>query len=267
MSTYDETLHPRGKNPANVGQYSAKDHADAEGVELSRSAGAVEVPIRSTVRLRHDDLDLPDWPESAGERPRVFIDFDDGVKTQFVMPDGQMISGWVDPSNDWYFYPEPDFSTADPDVEDEAMEWMGAVARGIDEQAYAVQLAAITPDVQKAIVGSVLGDAPEPAASSEPEDKPVPVAQQMARIRMDARIIDAMSAQSHVKYLRHDEYGDTREVSGTIRTGFWNEDGRSITPGDFRSAHLRITDDTGMDRFVAVRELEDAGTRNEIIFR
>jgi hypothetical protein len=42
MSTYDETLHPRGKNPANVGQYSAKDHADAEGVELGIGPGTRE---------------------------------------------------------------------------------------------------------------------------------------------------------------------------------------------------------------------------------
>jgi hypothetical protein len=34
MSTYDETKHPRGKNPANVGQYSPKDHAEPAGVEL-----------------------------------------------------------------------------------------------------------------------------------------------------------------------------------------------------------------------------------------
>jgi hypothetical protein len=34
MSGYDETKHVRGKNPANVGQYSTKDYAEAEGVDL-----------------------------------------------------------------------------------------------------------------------------------------------------------------------------------------------------------------------------------------
>jgi hypothetical protein len=36
VSTYDETKHRRGGNPANVGQYSPKDHAEAEGVALMK---------------------------------------------------------------------------------------------------------------------------------------------------------------------------------------------------------------------------------------
>jgi hypothetical protein len=34
MSTYVEAKHPRGKNPDNVGQYSPKDYAEPEDVEL-----------------------------------------------------------------------------------------------------------------------------------------------------------------------------------------------------------------------------------------
>jgi hypothetical protein len=35
MSIYDESKHLRGGNPDNIGQYSPKDHAEAEGVSLS----------------------------------------------------------------------------------------------------------------------------------------------------------------------------------------------------------------------------------------
>jgi hypothetical protein len=59
MSTYDETLHPRGKNPDNVGQYSPKDHAEPEGVELDVGSG----------ESRHDlRVKALDGLEPSGER-------------------------------------------------------------------------------------------------------------------------------------------------------------------------------------------------------
>lgn len=90
------------------------------------------------------------------------------------------------------------------------------------------------------------------------------VGEQMARIRTDAQLIKALSTEAHVKYIQHDEYGDSRVVSGTVRTGFWTEDGYADRPDDFHDTHLRITEDAGFDRFVAVRDLEDAGARDEL---
>jgi hypothetical protein len=50
MSAYDESKHLRGKNPDNTGQYSPKDHAEAEGVTLARNE-----PTRMPVTV--DSLD------------------------------------------------------------------------------------------------------------------------------------------------------------------------------------------------------------------
>jgi hypothetical protein len=43
MSTYDEAKHRRGANPSNVGQYSAKDHAEAEDIELNAAFASAAI--------------------------------------------------------------------------------------------------------------------------------------------------------------------------------------------------------------------------------
>jgi hypothetical protein len=71
MSTYDETLHPRGKNPANVGQYSAKDHAEPEGVELDVATSLRQEVLDSTRRYYESairtlcDLQEAGWAHAA----------------------------------------------------------------------------------------------------------------------------------------------------------------------------------------------------------
>jgi hypothetical protein len=66
MSTYDETKHRRGGNPANVGQYSPKDHAEAEGVSLIEPS--TQITSNAAAYLSGDDL-ADGWglPEVAGD--------------------------------------------------------------------------------------------------------------------------------------------------------------------------------------------------------
>jgi hypothetical protein len=49
MNVYDEAKHPRGKNLANTGQYSPKDHAEPEEVELGAA------PVDSSHLMVTDD--------------------------------------------------------------------------------------------------------------------------------------------------------------------------------------------------------------------
>jgi co-chaperonin GroES (HSP10) len=69
MSTYDETKHRRGANPANVGQYSPKDHADAEGVELERAFAPLQLPHqfpqRESIENTYPNAELVERDRSA----------------------------------------------------------------------------------------------------------------------------------------------------------------------------------------------------------
>jgi hypothetical protein len=87
MSTYDETKHRRGANPANVGQYSPKDHAEPDGVELGdhmetpqpmtrtvgvawSEYGVIPKGKRSPYDVRHhENVDFPIRTVSSSDAP------------------------------------------------------------------------------------------------------------------------------------------------------------------------------------------------------
>ena len=102
--------------------------------------------------------ELPEWPETAGPKPEVYADYEDGnIQTRFEFADGKHVTCYVtgsvyepyttnsldDPLN-----PDdndPDFlldADEDDDVREKAIAWMQAVHDRIEGLAYGLAIAA-----------------------------------------------------------------------------------------------------------------------------
>lgn len=76
-----------------------------------------------------------------------------------------------------------------------------------------------------------------------------------------AVVWDAMQCEARARWMNHD--GD--EFEGTVRHGFWTEDGLRDNDVTWKEAHVRITLTSGLDRFVSFEDMVDM-RRNFTLF-
>jgi len=240
MSDYDQTHGinrlPSGAPESHGGRFDFRDHPEADPSVVLAPPGGVSERDRQVLE----------------EASRKLIDELPGLLTQFASNNVGWLSGarvaGTDVASTVYLV-----SGDSIDVEAVSEYAADVVSRSLMD---------LPPD-ENASASAQVGE-------GRVQVPPVPRGEQIARVQADADLLQGIQQERHVKFVTHEYVGGEdyeQVVSGTLRHGSWNADGQLVEADDFRDDHVRITTDTGLDRFVPFRDLEDASVREELFVR